>query len=60
MAILGLLSLAIAAAGVLGWLGLIRRAPAAAIPIAATPDLRGAALDTLRPVALMSAQKGSR
>lgn len=60
MAILGLLSLAIAAAGVLGWLGLIRRAPVAAIPIAATPDLRGAALDTLRPVALMSAQKGSR
>lgn len=60
MAILGLLSLAIAAAGVLGWLGLIRRAPAAEIPIAATPDLRGAALDTLRPVALMSAQKGSR
>lgn len=60
MAILGLLSLAIAAAGVLGWLGLIRRAPVAEIPIAATPDLRGAALDTLRPVALMSAQKGSR
>ena len=60
MAILGLLSLAITAAGVLGWLGLIRRAPSAEIPIAATPDLRGAALDTLRPVALMSAQKASR
>lgn len=60
MAILGLLSLAITAAGVLGWLGLIRRAPVVEIPIAATPDLRGAALDTLRPVALMSAQKGSR
>ena len=60
MAVLGLLSLAITAAGVLGWLGLIRRAPAAEIPLAATPDLRGAALDTLRPVALMSAQKASR
>ena len=59
MAVLGLLSLAITAAGVLGWLGLIRRAPAAEIPLAATPDLRGAALDTLRPVALMSAQKPS-
>ena len=57
MAVLGLLSLAITAAGVLGWLGLIRRAPAAEIVVAETPDLRGAAL---RPVALMSAQKGSR
>lgn len=60
MAILGLLSLAITAAGVLGWLGLIRRAPAAEIAIGETPELRGAALSTLRPVALMSAQKGSR
>ena len=57
MAVLGLLSLAITAAGVLGWLGLIRRAPAVEIAVAETPDLRGAAL---RPVALMSAQKGSR
>ena len=57
MAVLGLLSLAITAAGVLGWLGLIRRAPAAEIAIGETPDLRGVAL---RPVALMSAQKESR
>ena len=42
MGILGLLSLVIAVGGVLGWLVLIRRAPAVAL--AETPDLRGAAL----------------
>ena len=60
MAVLGLLSLVITVGGGMGWLALIRRAPAPQIPIAVTPDLRGAALDTLRPVALMSAQKASR
>ena len=60
MAVLGLLSFVITFGGGMGWLALIRRAPAPRIPIAATPDLRGAALpDPLRPVALMSAQKAS-
>ena len=67
MAILGLLSLVIAVGGTMGWLALIRRAPAIAVPLAETPDLRGAALpangaatptpDGLRSVALMSGQK---
>ena len=72
MGILGVLSLAIAVGGVLGWLALIRRAPAPAVALSETPDLRGAALssgngangagglpapDGLRPVALMSGQK---
>ncbi len=43
MGILGLLSLVIAVGGVLGWLALIRRAPAPAVALAETPDLRGAA-----------------
>ena len=72
MGILGVLSLAIAVGGVLGWLALIRRAPAPAVALSETPDLRGAALpsgnrangagslpapDGLRLVALMSGQK---
>lgn len=72
MGILGVLSLVIAVGGVLGWLALIRRAPAPAVALSETPDLRGAALpssngangagglpapDSLRPVALMSGQK---
>ena len=72
MGILGVLSLVIAVGGVLGWLALIRRAPAPAVALSETPDLRGAALssgngangagglpapDGLRSVALMSGQK---
>ena len=61
MGILGVLGLVISVGGGMGWLALIRRAPAPEIPLPATPDLRGAALpDPLRPVALMSAQKVSR
>lgn len=61
MGILGVLGLVISVGGGMGWLALIRREPAVEVPLASTPDLRGAALpDPLRPVALMSAQKVSR
>ncbi len=67
MAVLGVLGLALALLGTMGWLAIIKRAPAPAIALAVTPDLRGAALpqplapplsvESLRSVALMSGQK---
>ena len=67
MAVLGVLGLALALLGTMGWLAIIKRAPAPAIALAETPDLLGAALpqpmapplsvESLRSVALMSGQK---
>ena len=67
MAVLGVLGLVLALVGTMGWLAIIKRAPAPAIEFAETPDLRGAALpqpvppplsvESLRSVALMSGQK---
>ena len=67
MAMLGVLGLVLAVLGTMGWLAIIKRAPAPAIALAETPELRGAALpepvvlplsvESLRSVALMSGQK---
>ena len=62
MGLLGLLSLACALFGALGWLRIIRRAPLPAAAPAAALEPRGStagarAVEALRPVALMSGQK---
>ncbi len=67
MVMLGVLGVALALLGTMGWLAIIKRAPAPAIALAETPDLLGAALpqpmapplsvESLRSVALMSGQK---
>ena len=59
MGILGLLSLVIAAGGALGWLALIRRAPAPAVKLAETPDLRGAALPASNGASKLSGATGA-
>lgn len=59
MGILGLLSLVIAVGGALGWLALIRRAPAPAVALAETPDLRGAALPASNGASKLSGATGA-